>query len=116
MMRRMPTDIELLLTRIGSEPVSSDSRHFYALRRALLNSRYFESHRKAQIVAGWVSGASVAFAQGVVVFAIAFSAREALLRERPAAPAPAPLLAEAEWGMGSAWNDMAGRAILTAAR
>lgn len=98
----MPTDIELLLTRIGSEPVRPDSRHFYALRRALLNSRYFESHRRVEAITGWMNAASVAVAGSVVVFVMVVATREAVLRRElearvPVAQAPAPAAAQASW-------------------
>lgn len=117
----MPTDIEKLLSRIGSEPVPADCRHYYALRRALLNSRYFESHRRVEAVAGWVGFASVAFAGGIVAVALVMATRQAVLREReqPAVPfaramsAPAPELA---WVPLPAFDGMAERLMLTVAR
>ncbi len=66
--------IERLLEQLGADEVPGDPGHRYALRRSLLNSRYFEVHR-ARVI--WeriitISGPGVAgaFVVAMVVLAV----------------------------------------------
>ncbi|TAK03663.1 hypothetical protein EPO34_00680 [Patescibacteria group bacterium] len=111
--------LERLLTRIGSEPVPADPRHFYALRRALLNSPYFERHRTAETVALWVETARIVFAGGMVTVAFVLVVRQAVIRQPVVVMGPeAPVqVAEAvQWQIPDSVSSITSRITLSAAR
>jgi hypothetical protein len=68
-----PIKLEELLERLGSKEAPIDCEHRYALRRALLNSPYFESHRQTQKWTRVFGYATSALAGGMAVMIVVVS-------------------------------------------
>lgn len=62
-------NLEELLERVGSHEVPGDTKHRYALRRALLRSRYFETNR-ATAKAMRIFGMTTSIVAGGAVIAV----------------------------------------------
>lgn len=60
--------LEQLLEQFAADEVPADTRHRYALRRALLNSEQFESNASAQAMWGqWMAATGTVLASGAAV-------------------------------------------------
>jgi len=68
-----PIKLEDLLERLGSSETPIDVSHRHALRRALLNSPYFESHRSSKKWGQIFSYASTALVGGMAVTVVVVS-------------------------------------------
>lgn len=81
MTEREPLNLEELFERLGSKEIPGDSRHRYALRRALLKSRCFEVN---QLTAKWLKAFSItssAVAGGAVAVAFVMAVQATLSME-----------------------------------
>lgn len=65
--------IEQLLEQMGADEAIGDPMHRYALRRTLLNSRYFEVHRARIVWERVIAISGPAFAGGFVVVMVAIA-------------------------------------------
>ena len=67
MHQRKLLNLEELLERLGSDEIPGDTHHRYALRRALLNSKYFEANLIRHKFYQWFTLGTSLLAGGAVV-------------------------------------------------
>lgn len=87
--------IEQLLEQLGANEYPGEASHRYALRRSLMNSRYFEVHRARVVWERMIAIGGPAVAGGFVIVMVAFAVQ---IYQEPLAPGAASATPVAQMG------------------